>query len=198
MTRFDLGLGAKTLSDIVTSVDDGDLRKPSPCPLFTVGDVIAHVGGFAQAFTAAARKERSPLVESPPTGDPAPLPADWRARIPDDLEGLAAAWRDPEAWVGITRIAGMDAPAEMVALTVADEIVVHGWDIARSLGRDYDADPDLVAAAQDFLSAFTSPDAPAGDDVPFGPSRLAPDGATRLEEVVALAGRDPSWTPPRT
>jgi uncharacterized protein (TIGR03086 family) len=195
MTRVDLGPGVKELSNLITSIDDADLGNQSPCPLFTVGNVIAHVGGFAQAFTAAARKERSDLVEHPPTGEPAPLPTDWRTRIPRDLETLAEAWRDSAAWEGMTRIAAMDAPAEMVGMTVADEIVVHGWDIARSVGRGYDADPQLIDASLAFLQAFTRPDAPAGDDVPFGPSRAVPDDARPLDRVVALAGRDPSWTP---
>jgi uncharacterized protein (TIGR03086 family) len=194
MTQCDLGPGVEQLKSLLASINDNELAKPSPCPLFTVGDVIAHVGGFAQAFTAAARKERSDLVEHPPTGDPALLPSDWRARIPSDLDTLVAAWRDPSAWEGMTRIAGMDAPAEMVGATVADEIVVHSWDIGRAVGREVGTDPALVDTAMAFLTAFASPDAPAGDDVPFGPSRPAPANASALEQVVALAGRDLTWT----
>lgn len=193
MTHTDLGPGVEQLKNLLASVDDAELDKPTPCPLFTVRDVIAHVGGFAQAFTAAARKERSDLVEHPPTGDPVPLPADWRTRIPADLDTLVEAWRDPSAWEGMTRIAGMDAPAEMVGVTVADEIVVHSWDIGRSVGREVATDPALVETAMAFLTAFASPDSPSGDDVPFGPSRSAPANASPLDKVLALAGRDLGW-----
>src|SRR5436305_11149159 len=116
MTQVDLGRGVAQLKELLTRVDDSELDKQSPCPLFTVGNVIAHVGGFAQAFTAAARKERSDLVEHPPTGDPLPLPGDWRTSIPRDLDTLVDAWRHPDAWEGMTRIAAMDGPAEMVGL----------------------------------------------------------------------------------
>jgi uncharacterized protein (TIGR03086 family) len=195
MSNVDLGPGVAILKDVLASIDDSELGKPTPCPLFNVGDVIAHVGGFAQAFTAAGRKERSDLVEHAPTGDPTPLPQDWRTRIPRDLDTLAEVWRDPSAWEGMTRIAAMDAPAEMVGATVADEIVVHTWDIARATGRDFTPDPQLLEAAKAFLDAFASPDAPAGDDVAFGPSRQAPAGSSTLLEVVSLAGRDASWSP---
>ena len=57
----------------------------------------------------------------------------------------------------------MDAPAEMVGLTVADELVVHGWDVARSTGQPYECEPPLLDAARRFLSQFASPDAPAAD-----------------------------------
>ncbi len=194
MSAVDLGPGAEQLKDLLASVDDADLDKPTPCPLFTVGNVIAHVGRFAQAFAAAGRKERSDILEHPPTGDPLPLAEGWRQSIPRDLDTLVEVWRDPDAWQGMTRIAAMDAPADMVGLTVADEIVVHTWDIARGVGLSVEPDPALLAAAREFLTAFASPDAPAGDDVAFGPSREAAANATPLEEVVAMAGRDPAWS----
>jgi uncharacterized protein (TIGR03086 family) len=95
----------------------------------------------------------------------------------------------------MTRIARMDAPAEMVGLTAADELVVHGWDVARASGQSYACEPELLDAAHRFLSQFASPDAPAGPDVPFGPSRLVPDDAPMLDRVVAMAGRDVAWNP---
>ena len=93
----------------------------------------------------------------------------------------------------MTRIASQDAPAEMVGITVADELVVHGWDVARATGQPYQPEPELVDAAHDFLGMFASPDAPAGPDVPFGPSRAVPGDAPALDRVLALAGRDLAW-----
>ncbi len=172
-----------------------ELGKPTPCPAYTLGDLIDHVGGMALAFTSAARKERSALTEQTPSGDASRLGDDWRTRIPGDLLELARAWREPGAWTGMTRIARMDAPAEMVGITVADELAVHGWDVARATGQPYDCEPDLLEAARSFLVQFASPDAPAGPDVPFGPSRELPPSAPLLSRVVALAGRDPGWSP---
>jgi uncharacterized protein (TIGR03086 family) len=194
MSQVDLGPGVERLKDVLAGVDESQLGKPTPCPRFNVGNVIAHVGGFAQAFTAAGRKERSDILEHPPTGDPTPLADDWRTSIPRDLDTLAEVWRNSAAWEGTTRIAAQDAPAEMVGATVADEIVVHSWDIARATGQDYDADPALLEAALGFLEAFTTPDAPAGDDVAFGPHHPTPPAARSVDRAVALAGRDPNWT----
>ncbi len=176
-------------------VADDELGSPTPCPAYRLGDLIEHVGGLALAFTAAANKDRGPHSEREPSGDASRLPDDWRTRIPGDLVALVRAWREPAAWTGMTRIAGTDAPAEMVGLTVADELVVHGWDVAAATGQPYDCEPELLAAAQSFLVQFTSPDAPAGPEVPFGPQRQVTAGAPLLDRVVALAGRDPSWSP---
>jgi uncharacterized protein (TIGR03086 family) len=83
----------------------------------------------------------------------------------------------------------------MVGLTAADELVVRGWDVARATGQSYACEPELLDAAKRLLSMFASPDAPAGPDVPFGPARPVPDEAPMLARVVALAGRDTSWSP---
>ena len=195
MEIVDLGPAAQRLADLVARVTDDELGNPTPCPAYTVGDLVEHVGGLALAFTAAANKERSKYNEEPAPGSAERLGDDWRTRIPRDLVNLAQAWRDPEAWTGMTRIAGGDSPAEVVGLVAADELVVHGWDVARATRQPYDPEPEVLAAARSFLAMFASPDAPAGPEVAFGPSRPMPDDAPTLDLVVALAGRDPGWAP---
>ena len=193
-TMVDLTPAAERLADLVSRVSDDELGGPTPCPAYAVGDLIEHVGGLARAFRAAAEKDTaSPYVNGAPSGDAARLEAGWRERIPADLAALARAWADPGAWTGMTRIASQDAPAEMVGITVADELVVHGWDVARATGQPYEPEPGLVTAARKFLGMFASPDAPAGPEVAFGPSRELPGDAPALDQVLALAGRDPGW-----
>ena len=195
MSVVDLGPAAQRLAELVVRVGDDELGKPTPCPSYTLGDLIEHVGGLALAFTAAANKDGGRYADMEPSGDAARLGEDWRARIPRDLATLAEAWREPAAWAGTTRIAGSDGPAEIIGLSAADELVVHGWDVARATGQPYACEPGLLAAAESFLAMFASPDAPAGPDVPFGPSRKVPAGSPKLDRVVALAGRDPGWSP---
>lgn len=192
-SAVDFWPAAERLAGLVARVGDDDLGKPTPCPAYTLGDLIDHVGGLALAFTAAARKAGGPYVEQTPSGQAGRLGLDWRERIPAGLRDLAMAWAEPGAWTGMTRIARLDAPADMVGLTAADELVVHGWDVAQATGQPYDCEPELLEAARQFLDQFASPDAPAGPDVPFGPSRPVPDDAPLLDRIVALAGRDAAW-----
>lgn len=194
MNTVDFGPVAQRLGGLVARVGDDDLGRPTPLPAYTLGDLIDHVGGVALAFTAAANKDiGSPYVGPPSPGDASRLGADWRTRITRQLGELAQAWREPGAWAGMTRIAGADTPAEAVGLVAADELAVHGWDVACATGQPYTCEPDVLEAAQSFLAQFASPDAPAGPDVAFGPSRQVPPGAPLLDRVLALAGRDLGW-----
>jgi uncharacterized protein (TIGR03086 family) len=193
---IDLGPAARRLAGLVARIPDEELNLATPCPRYALGDLIEHVGGLAIAFAAAAAKEVDARTDQPPPGDARRLAADWRERIPRDLEALGLAWEDPSAWRGMTRIAGADTPAETVGLVLADELAVHGWDVARATRQPYTCEPDVLEAARQFLEIFASPDAPSGPEVPFGPSTVLLPEAPLLDRVVALAGRDPNWSPP--
>ena len=193
---IDLGPPARRLAGLVARIPDEDLTLPTPCPAYALGDLVDHVGGLAIAFAAAASKERDERTGQAPPGDAARLGADWRERIPRDLEALGLAWQEPGAWLGMTRIADMDTPAETVGLVLADELAVHGWDVARATRQPYTCEPYVLEAARQFLEMFASPDAPSGPEVPFGPATVLLPEAPLLDRVVALAGRDPSWFPP--
>jgi len=190
-----LGPAARRLAGLVADVRDEDLDRPTPCPAYALGDLIEHVGGMAIAFAAAASKARDKRTDRPQAGDAARLAADWRERIPRDLKVLGLAWQEPGAWLGMTRIAGLDTPAETVGLVLADELAVHGWDVARASGQPYTCEPDVLEAARQFLEMFASPDAPSGPEVSFGPATVLLPEAPLLDRVVALAGRDPGWSP---
>ena len=191
----DLGPAVRRLADLVTNVKDDALDRPTPCPAYALGDLIDHVGGLALAFAAAGRKERNAYTEMAGAGDASRLGDDWRERIPRDLTALAQVWAEPAAWTGMTRIAGDDSPAAVVGLVLADELAVHGWDVARATGQAYACEPDILAAALRFLQMFASPDAPAGPEVAFGPARILLEEAPLLDRVVGMAGRDPGWSP---
>jgi uncharacterized protein (TIGR03086 family) len=193
MDSIDFGPVAQRLADLIARCTDDELAQPTPCPAYTLGDLIEHVGGLARAFSAAAQKDYGPLTGEPRPGDASQLEDGWRARIPADLAGLAKAWREPGAWAGTTRIAGMESPAETVGLVLSDELAVHGWDLARATGQPYDCEPEVLEGALSFLGMFASPDAPSGPDVQFGPSRELAGERPLLERVLALAGRDPHW-----
>jgi len=192
MTQPDLTIATEAMTDLLAAVTDADLERTTPCPGLPVGVVVSHVHGLSQAFAAAARKDLGPLTSTPPTDGIAPLPADWRSTAPVHLSRLAAAWQDPAAWTGMTAAGGVELPGEVAGLVAADEIVVHGWDIARATGRTFDPGEEALAAAHAFL--VQSRKGPVSPEL-FGPEVPVPDDAPLLDRVVGLAGRDPGWAP---
>ncbi|GAA0316068.1 TIGR03086 family metal-binding protein [Streptomyces polychromogenes] len=192
-TTFDLGPQAALVARLVSGVPDAALAGPTPCPAYTVGDLLGHLAGLAVAFRDAARKELGPTTDTPPGEAVPPLPGDWRERLPRALGELAEAWRDPAAWTGMTRAGGVDLPGAVAAAVAADELVVHGWDLARATGQEYVPDAAALEASHSFLLAVAEEN---GDGQGlFGPVVPVPDDASPLDRAVGLSGRDPGWGP---
>jgi uncharacterized protein (TIGR03086 family) len=195
MSTPDLEPAARQLATLVAGVGDDQLGAPTPCPAYTLGDLLDHVGGLSLAFTGAATKATGDRTGQGPSGDASRLGADWRSRIPRDLTGLAAAWRDPEAWSGMTKAGGIDLPGAVAGVVALDEIVLHGWDVARASGQAYAPDPAAVEAVHGFLAQLATPEQAAMRSNIFGPIVAVADQAPLFDRVLGLAGRDPGWTP---
>ena len=196
MPQLDLRPAADRMARLLVGVPDDALERPTPCPDLRLIDLIGHVGGFALAFTAAARKDLGPLTSQPPAPGPVELEPGWRSRVGDDLAALAAAWEAPDAWEGMTQAGGVDLPGAVAGRVVLDELVVHGWDIATTTGQIYDCDEASLREVEGMVRQFR-----AGSDgeVPglFGPVVPVADDAPALHQVLGLTGRDPGWSPPR-
>jgi len=195
MAFVDLEPAARRMADLVRGTPDELLDAPTPCPAYTLGDLLDHVGGLALAFTGAATKATGDATAQGPSGDASRLGDDWRDRIPRDLDALAEAWRDPGAWTGTTRAGGLELPGDVAGLVALDELVIHGWDVARANGRAYDCDPQLLEVVHGFVAQFSGPGQEEARAGLFGPVVEVPDDAPLLDRVVGLAGRDPAWSP---
>jgi uncharacterized protein (TIGR03086 family) len=194
MTRLDLAPAAKRMAALVGGVSDNQLGGVTPCPAYTLGDLLDHVGGLSIAFTAAARKAEPPGGSQGPSCDASRLEEGWRDRIARDLDALAAAWTEPQAWTGTAVAGGVEMPAEVAALVALDELVVHGWDVARASGQPYEVDPASLEAVHGFVAQFSGPGQEESRAGLFGPVVPVPDDAPLLDRVLGMAGRDPSWS----
>ncbi|MGN6414703.1 TIGR03086 family metal-binding protein [Flexivirga sp.] len=178
---FDLGHGTTLMSDLVCAVRDDQLGQPTPCTEWTVADLLTHIHQFSNVFTANATK----TAPDPPGA----LVDDWRTAIPEALADLAAAWQRESAWQGRVSAGGVEMDAADNAVVAAEELTVHGWDLARATGQamaPVDSQLDRVDA---FFEVFGG--------APFGPPGDAAPDATRLARVIARTGRDPHWSPAR-
>jgi uncharacterized protein (TIGR03086 family) len=187
---LDLAQAAHATATVVTNVRDDQLQGPTPCPAYTVADLVEHIGGLAIAFTQAARKT-APVGGHQPSVDGSRLEPGWRDRIARALTELAEAWRRPGAFDGITMAGPVELPAEVAAQVALNEVVVHGWDLARATGQPYDPDADAVATCLAFADSFEVPE--DTDQGPFGPPVPVPDSAPALDRLAAATGRRPDW-----
>lgn len=188
---IDLEPPAGQLAQLVGGVSDGQLAERTPCAGRSVRDLLAHIQHLALAFRDAAEKAGSPAQDAPA---PAELDEGWRDLIPARLAALAAAWRKPEAWEGTTKVGGLTLPAANAGQIAVDELVIHGWDLARSTRQPFSCDPASLNASLEFVTQAAQQPAQAREGL-FGPVIEVPPDAPVIDRIIGLSGRDPSWTP---
>src|SRR4051794_8196718 len=188
-TTLEFGPQAAEVARVVAGVRDDQLTEPTPCTGTSVAALLDHLVGLTVAFREAA--DKVPQAGGP-RADAADLPADWRTRLPMQLDGLVAAWQHPTAWEGETDIAGMHMPAAAAGTAGLNEVLIHGWDLAVATGQEYRPDPGAVRACFDFGVAFAK-GAPEARDQMYGPVVPVPEDAPLFDRLLGLTGRDPRW-----
>jgi uncharacterized protein (TIGR03086 family) len=196
---LDLGPAAREVSHLLDAVADAQLADRTPCGDTPVAGLLDHLMGLSLAFTWAARKSTATEGASKEPGRSRAtadhLDPEWRALLPQRLDELAEAWRDPSAWEGMAEAGGVTMPAEVIATVALDELVLHGWDLARATGQPYACDPASTEAVLAFTTASTQPEQAAMREGLFGPVVEVPEDASDFDRALGFAGRDPAWTP---
>ena len=185
----DLHPAAERLAGLVENLAPEALDRPTPCETYSVAGLLDHLHGSVLAFRAAA--DKSPLPPGP-SGDPAHLVADWQTRIPNDARALADDWSDPAAWEGMTAAGGVDLPGEVAGIVGLDELVIHGWDLAKATGQPAGYDGPGLDEVLHLVTEFRG----GGIEGLFGPEVPIPDGASVFDRILGVSGRDPGWQPP--
>lgn len=187
-----VALAAAPISELVRGLDPARLTSPTPCAAYDVRALLHHLLYWGPALTAAARKEPA----APPATTEAELDlvvGDWRGALDGVLADQVAAWSDPAAWSGTTSVGGPgELPAAMVGGMTVGELVVHGWDLGRSLG----VRPAWDAAVLEFVHREVTATAEMGRDMGvYGPEVPVADTAPTLHRLLGVTGRDPRWDP---
>jgi uncharacterized protein (TIGR03086 family) len=176
---------------IVAQVRPLDLALPTPCAAWDLGHLLAHMTVQHRGFAAAAAGHGGDLDTwrpRPPGDDPA-------REYAEAAEAVIAAFARPDVLdrgFRLPEITPRPVPGRLAIGFHLVDYVVHGWDVARTLGLAYELPSDVLAAAL-----------PVAEAVPTGESRLVPGaafappvpdpGPDPLDRILARLGRDPGW-----
>lgn len=185
--------------EAVDPVRPSDLDQPTPCSDWTLGDLLAHMTVQHRGFAAAARghgaDEAVWNVESVADAVRADPAGSYAAAAHDVLDAFAADGVT-EATFALPEF-GPDAtfPGALAIGFHFVDYVVHGWDIAASLGVAYELPDDVVAAVLPLVMAIPDGDFRDDSSSPFGRA-VNGSATTDFEKVLLHLGRTPDWSQP--
>ncbi|TNM69702.1 TIGR03086 family protein [Streptomyces sp. NP160] len=187
---LDLRPACAETARVALAVRDDQLHAPTPCQGRDVTWLLVHLLGLSLVFTPGA------VVPDDDSAPPTELDPAWRALLPARLAALAEGWQDPAPYGGRLEAGGVVMDGPDAAAVALDEVVLHGWDLARATGQPYAVDDGSAAVVLAFTTAVAAPGEEWSREGLFGPAVAVADGAPPFERALGLAGRDPGWRPP--
>lgn len=169
------------------------LDRPTPCAAWTVGDLLAHMAAQHRGFAAAARGNGGDLALWEPRTPGPQTSAEYAESAAEVLDAFAAAdvpdrlFALPEFGPDVT-VPGHQA----IGFHLVD-YVVHGWDLARAIGQEYDPDPACTEQVLRIVERI--PDGPErdGPHSPFAHALPGSGTGPTIDRILRMLGRSPNW-----
>jgi uncharacterized protein (TIGR03086 family) len=175
----------------VAAVRPDQWSNQSPCVAWNARDVVSHIVSMHGVMLRPLDRGLSPA----PSVEDDPLGAFTSARA--DVE---AVLDDPElAGTGCDTPTGRMTVEQQIDAVVGDDLVLHGWDLARATGQDETIDPEDVARIwsitaaipAELLEKYRTPGAFGPGVEVYGPEVEVPEDAPQQDRLLGLIGRDP-------
>ena len=170
-----------------------DLGAPTPCSGFDLRGLVEHFVGTSGAMARLGLG--LPLdPDDPWGGGTGAADGDWSVLLRENLADVGRGWGRATAWSGEAEVGGSAMPRPMLGQMALIEVVAHGWDVARALGRTLELPAPVAEAVEEAVRSTAALGRQMGA---YGPEVPVPDGAPALDRALAQAGRDPEWSAPR-
>ena len=182
--------------DIVDQVTPADLGRPTPCGPWNLLELLAHMTVQHRGFAAAARgfgaDRRVWNVETVMAAVKTDHARAYAEAAHEVIDAFAADGT-PEALFELPEFGeGAAFPGAMAIGFHFVDYVVHGWDVAATLGADYRLPHDVIATALPLAMAV--PDGQFRDTAgaPFA-AALEPADGDDFDRILRHLGRRPDW-----
>jgi uncharacterized protein (TIGR03086 family) len=184
----------RVFTDVVHAVGEDDWHAPTPDTEWDVATLLGHL--------VEEHRYAAPLLHGQDL-DSARMVVEGSRKLPVDGgvgANLAEEWDEAavESSDAFSADGALDrevalsrgsTPARQYIAEMTFDLVVHGWDLARAIGRDVEFPPEVVEHVLEQAKEFGDLSGSGMFDKPVD----VPDDAPALDRLIGLTGRDPAW-----
>ena len=173
---------------IIAAVQDDQLGLPTPCTEYDVRALLSHmVGGLNRVATVG---EGGDGLATPARADGVPDDG-WLAAYQAAAARARNAWADDARLDALVEVPWGKFPGRIAVSGYIQEILTHGWDLAKATGQPTEGDPELAAYVLAIARRILPPEPRGGDEIPFGPVIEIDADAAPYAQLAAWLGRQP-------
>jgi len=172
---------------IVAAVSPAQLTLPTPCVEFDVRALLSHLVGGLNRIAIVG--EGGDALARPARADGVPDDG-WLAAYRAAVTRVTAAWADDATLDALVEVPWGKIPGRFAIAGYVQEILTHGWDLAKATGQPTEGDPELAWWALAGAKRILPPES-RGGDIPFGPVVPVPADAAPYAQLAAYLGRHP-------
>jgi uncharacterized protein (TIGR03086 family) len=168
------------LGTLIADIRPEQATQATPCPDWNLRQLVNHVVFDLQTFDASMR--------GTPRGAPDAdlIAGDWQAAYRASASSLMDAWQSRGTEGSMHTRLG-DVPLTWAVDQQVADLAVHGWDVARAVGKPTSQlDPEVGQVGLEFLRANLKPEYRGQA---FAPEAPAPDSAPLYDRLAAFSGR---------
>ena len=183
--------------DIVAAVRPEHLTLATPCAGWHLVDLLTHMTAQHHGFAAAARGDGADLSawRTEPFADA--IAADpvgtYTAAARDVLDAFAADGVEEVLFALPEFGADVTVPGATAMGFHFVDYVVHGWDVAATLGLPFTLPADVVAAALPVAKGVPDGEIRDADNSPFARALGASDTDDDFASLLRYLGRNPEY-----
>jgi uncharacterized protein (TIGR03086 family) len=178
---------AEAFEQKVAAVQPDQWDNQSPCEKWTAKDVVDHIVMMHGYMLVPAGRKLEP------SDDPLTAFQEARAAVEDVLDDPVLALTEADT------PSGRMTTEQHIDQVISDDLVLHGWDLARATGQDESMDPvdverlwaSTANISPEVMEQFRTPGAFGEGVEVFGPEVKVPANAPLQDRLLGLIGRRP-------
>ena len=171
--------------NVVAGTAPEQFTVPTPCAEWDVQALANHILGALVMFHDVATTGAADMavLQGDHVGE------NFLASFDKLSAATVAAWKAGDKVNDTANMPWGEMPADVALAILADDVLVHGWDLATSIGQPVDWDQALAGETLDFARMMFA--APENREGSFAKSVPVARDADAMTQLVAYLGRHP-------
>lgn len=176
--RFAFAKVVDAVGSLIETTDVTMLGNATPCPEFTVKELLEHMILVVRRVAVIGRGEHWSTVTEEPAD------SGWGEQYRSAAHDIMLAWGDPSILETTLEVPWGEFPGSVLMYTYTAELATHGWDLAVATDRPFEVDDDLLRGALVAIKFIPA----EGRDTPEVPFSAVVDPGPDAPVLLQIAG----------